>query len=394
MAGKTGTMIIRNGDVLLPDGTIETCDVSIHDGKIGFERAASHHETEIDAAGNYVLPGLIDLHTHGIGTVSTDKGTLEEYAHLEASRGTTTFYPTLFGPPEVNAANFRRYFSETDDLRKTPQILGFRLESPYLAQTGAGVSKDLAPISSKITGMLREAGRGFIKLWDVSPELDGAPGCIRELSEDGIIVSIAHTLATIEQARIAVDSGARLVTHLFDTFELPDITDPDPGVYPAGLVDYLLVEDRVTCEIIGDGTHVHPLLVEKTFRCKTPGRLVFVTDSNYGAGLPPGRYTLPGSWGNVEIDGCNNGVRMLDRNMELAGSALTPLDSFRNALKLFGKDIATASRVCSKTPAELMGLNKGEIAEGRDGDIIILDRQLELRYTIVGGVVVYKNERS
>ena len=110
------------------------------------------------------------------------------------------------------------------------------------------------------------------------------------------------------------------MTHLFDTFELPDNTHPDPGVYPAGIVDYFLVEDRVMCEIIGDGTHVHPLLVEKTFRCKSPERIVFVTDSNYGAGLPTGEYLLPGSWGNVRIDGCNNGVRMLDRNMALAGT--------------------------------------------------------------------------
>ena len=140
---------------------------------------------------------------------------------------------------------------------------------------------------------------------------------------------------------------------------------PIPASYPAGLTDYFLIEDRVTCEIIGDGTHVHPILVEMTFRCKTPDRLAFVTDSNYGAGLPPGRYLLPGSWGNVEIKTCNDGIRMLDRDMELAASALTPLDGFHNAVRMFGKDIATASRVCSRTPARLLGLNKGEIVPGR-----------------------------
>ena len=164
----------------------------------------------------------------------------------------------------------------------------------------------------------------------------------------------------------------------------------DPGVYPAGLTDYLLVEDRITCEIIGDGTHVHPLLVEKTFRCKTPDKIAFVTDSNYGAGLPPGNYKSPGSRGICAINGSNNGIRMLDRGMVLAGSALTPVDCFRNAFELFRKDIATASIVCSRTPAELLGLNKGEIATGRDGDIIVLDSGFEVKYTIVGGKIVYK----
>lgn len=236
--------------------------------------------------------------------------------------------------------------------------------------------------------MLLAAGGGLIRIWDISPELPGAVDEIRYLSERGIVCSLAHTQTTIAQARAAVDAGARLVTHLFDTFVLPVMTDP--GVYPAGLVDYLLTEDRVTCEIIADGTHVHPLLVEKALRCKTADRLAFVTDSNYGAGLPPGRYTLPNDWGPVAIDGPNNGVRLLERGMVLSGSALTPLDVFRNAVQMFNKDIATASRLCSVAQARLLGLNKGEIAIGKDADVIVLDEQLELVCTIAAGGLVYQ----
>ena len=201
--------------------------------------------------------------------------------------------------------------------------------------------------------------------------------------------SLAHTLASIEVTRESVDAGARLITHLFDMFPLPDITDPDPGVYPAGLTDYLLIEDRIVCEIIGDGTHVHPILVEITLRCKTAEKTVFVTDSNYGAGLPPGRYLPPGSWGNIEIKSCNDGVRMLDRDMELAGSALTPIDSFRNAVRLFNQDLRTASRLCSKTPAELLDLNKGEIVVGRDADILVINKDFNVKFTIVSGDVIF-----
>jgi N-acetylglucosamine-6-phosphate deacetylase len=236
--------------------------------------------------------------------------------------------------------------------------------------------------------MLLHAGGGHIKLWDIAPELDGAAETTAQLSALGIVVSIAHTYASIEQAKAVVDAGAKSVTHLFDTFEVP--TDDGTGVYPCTLIDYLLVEDRVCCEIIGDGTHVPSTLVEKTFRCKSPERLVFVTDSNVGAGLPTGTLTLPGGWGAAYVDGPNNGVRLVDRDMLLSGSALTPIDAFRNAVELFGKGLATASRICSRTPAELLGVSKGVLAPRMDADIIILSHNLELLCTISRGKIVYR----
>jgi len=183
-----------------------------------------------------------------------------------------------------------------------------------------------------------------------------------------------------------VDAGARLVTHLFDTFVLPEMSEP--GAYPAGLVDYILIEDRLTCEIIGDGTHVDPVLVEKALRCKSPERIAFVTDSNRGAGLPPGRYSL-GEWGNIVVNGPNDGLRLVDRDMILAGSALTPIAAMRNSIQLFGQNLHETVQLCSRTPARLMGLNKGEIAPGRDADLVVLSPELELSHSICAGSVVY-----
>lgn len=381
--GASRSLVISGGNVLLADGTIAACDVLTEGGiitKIGADLAG---DETIDARGSYVLPGLVDIHNHGIGFESVGEGDLKRYAQLEASRGATTFFPTFFAPAEEIEQQLRRHLAETDDLRETPNVGGFRLESPYLADASGGLPKDTAQITPATTNMLLEAGKGRIKIWDVSPEMAGATGLIRELSAKGIICSMAHTTATIEQAAAAVDAGARLVTHLFDTFEMP--VETDIGVYPAGLTDYLLVEDRVACEIIGDGTHVHPLLVEKTIRCKTAANTVFVTDSMLGAGLPLGEYVLPSGWGNAVVDGSNNGVRLVDRDMELMGSALTPIDGFRNAVRLFGKDIATASRLCSGTPARLLGLNKGELAIGRDADVIVLSLELDLKHVVCGG---------
>jgi N-acetylglucosamine-6-phosphate deacetylase len=388
MRGAQSSLVIRSGAVLPPAGEPAQTDVLIEGGGIREIAPGLQAETVIDAAGAYVLPGIIDLHVHGVCRESLEQGALLDFARLEAERGATTFFPSFFGAPQATAELMARHRRETNELRDVPQVGGFRLESPYLASTGAGAGDDLAPITSGTTETLLEAGGGHIRIWDISPELPGAPDAVRRLAGRGILCSIAHTGCTVQQARAAVDAGAGLVTHFYDVFPLPDLTDPDPGVYPSGLTDYLLIEDRVGCEIIGDGTHVHPHLVEITLRCKTPARVAFVTDGNCGAGLPPGRYTTP-KWGDIVVDGPNHGVRLPDRGMGLAGSALTPIDSLRNAVRLFGKDLATASCLCSTTPARLMGLNKGEIAVGRDADLIILSPELELLHTIVAGRVAY-----
>jgi len=387
------SLVVKNGLVLLPDGKLASTSVTIENGRIASIGTQTKAPNVLDAGGAIVAPGFIDLHTHGIGHESVG-GSLGEVAGLESALGATTFFPTLFCPPEEAAEMMRRHLNETDHLRQLPQVGGFRLESPYLGDAGGGLSKDLAPISQDMTDRLLEAGGGHIRIWDFSPELPGAPEAIKDLAGKGVICSLAHTKATIEQARAAVNAGARLVTHLFDVFPLPTATDSDAGTYPVGLVDYLLVEDRVVCEIIPDGTHVHPILVEKAFRCKPSTGLVFVTDGNFGAGLPPGEYPLAGGQGILRINGPNDGLRLADRGLALAGSALTPVDGFRNAVKLFRKDLATASRVCSRNPAILMGLNKGEIKAGRDGDLVILNEKLDVLQTIVAGRVIYKNPAS
>ncbi len=386
MKAQAPSLVIRNGRVLAGQGTLQPASILIRGGRIAAIGPDLRGETCLEAGGLTIVPGLIDLHTHGIARESA-VGSLAQMARREAQAGATLFFPTLFGPPEETCRHLRRHLEETDSLRLTPQVGGFRLESPYLADPSAGLPQDCAPVSDALTGRLLEAGQGHIRIWDLSPELPGAAETIARLSRLGIACSLAHTTATIEQARAAVDAGARLVTHLFDTFAMPPMTDL--GVYPAGLTDYLLLEDRVACEIIPDGTHVPPLLVEKTFRCKPPGGLVFITDGNFGAGLPPGDYELPQAWGRVRIRSPYDGIRLIDRGMELASSALSPIDAFRAAVRLFGKDLAAASRVCARNPARLLGLNKGEIAVGRDADLLLLDADLQVRTTLVGGATVF-----
>jgi N-acetylglucosamine-6-phosphate deacetylase len=383
MADQLG---IRNGQLVLPDGRITGADLLIRDGRIEEIGPGLRAPKEIDASGCYVLPGLIDLHAHGMAGVGAD-GDLAELCRRQLERGATTFYPTFYHRAEEAAELMRRHRKETDELRAVPQAAGFRLEMPYLADDGGPGPHSVFAISDDVTSMLLDAGGGHVRIWDISPELGRATETISRLASQRIICSIAHTHCTVEQCRTAVEAGARLATHLFDVFFQPEVQDADAGVYPAGVVDYLLIEDRVVAEIIGDGTHVAPMLVEQAFRCKTPERLAFITDSSEASGMPPGRYTFFGH--EVICTNPNEGARDADSGY-LAGSAMTAMDSLRNIVRLFGKSLGVAAQVCAATHARLMGLNKGEIAPGKDADLIVVDRQLNLLHTIGGGRVLWQ----
>jgi N-acetylglucosamine-6-phosphate deacetylase len=378
-------MAITNGRVLTARGDVEALDLLVSEGLIVEIAPALSATTELDAQGGFVLPGIINLHVHGLGHESPSADTLFRMGELAAQSGNTAFCLTLLSSPEEMQEQMRRHRETTDEFRLLPQCLGFRLEGPYLFHSGGGPAEAVLPVDPALTQALLEAGGEHIRIWDISPELPGTRDLIAELTARGVVCSLAHSSCSIQQAQEAVEAGLSLVTHMFDAFELPTMTDP--GVYPAGLMDYLLVDDRVTAEIIPDGTHVHPLLVEKTLRCKSSTGVIFVTDSNVGAGLPPGQYDLPWAEGLIDIVDENSGARV---DGMLAGSALTPLGMLRNAVTMFGCGLSRAWELCSRNPARLLGLNKGEIAPGRDADLIVLDEELNLLYTVVAGEVVHR----
>jgi N-acetylglucosamine-6-phosphate deacetylase len=383
-------MLIKNGIILHHDRLRPGWDLRIEGRQIaalGPDLVPTPGERVLDADGCYVLPGLVDLHNHGIGHVMAQYDSLVEYSRLMAAAGATACLPTLLGSPAENIEVMRRGLAETDGFRRTPNLIGFRPEITYLAKTGAGSAAALTKITAETTEALYRAAQGMIRIWDVSPELEGALPFIRWCRERGIVTSLAHSSASIEQARRAVDAGLSLVTHFYDTFDPPPQTDP--GVYPAGLTDYIQVEDRLTVELIPDGVHVHPLLVEKTFRCKGPGRIAFVTDGVKGAGNPPGIYD--GLYPGVQVEvTADRGVRRKPDDA-LSGSALTPIQCLRNAVQRFGRSLVVASILCARTPAQVLGLRrKGYLAAGMDADILIATQDLAVTTTIVGGEVLYQ----
>jgi len=383
-------MLIKNGSVLHYDRIEAGSDLRVKDGKIvaleaGLTPVAN--ERILDASGCHALAGLIDLHNHGLFHVMVQNDGLLEYSRLLLGQGITSCVPTLGGTPQENIEVMQTGLKETDYFRLTPNLIGFRPEITYVAKTGAGSAASLTKITPETTEAIYEGGEGFIKIWDVAPELDGAVPFIRWAADHGIVTSLAHSSATVKETRRAIEAGLSLVTHFYDTFELAVQTDP--GVYPAGLTDYIQIEDRLTVEIVPDGVHVHPYLVQKTFRCKGLERIAFVTDGVKGAGSPPGVYD--GLYEGVQVEvTADRGVRRASDDA-LSGSAITQLQSLRNAVQKFGRSIVEASILCSRTPAQVLGLkSKGYLAAGMDADIIVLDSNLELKTTIVGGEVVYR----
>ncbi len=384
---KTRTLI-RNGKVLEDDTLQEGKSLLIEGEAIAAIVPGSPEpgaDRIIDAQGGYVLPGLVDMHTHGLRDVMVDKDDIFRFSLLQLEYGVTACLPTLAGSPTANMARMKTILEQTRDLALTPNLVGFRPEIMYLVDASGGPAASLARPTPELTAAVWGASGGLIWIWDISPEIVGALPFISWCASRGIVASMAHSSATLAQVKDAVAAGMSLVTHLYDLFPMPK--EEDEGVYPAGVTDYINVEDRLCAEIIPDGVHAHPLLVEKTLRCKGLDRVAFITDSLKGAGNTPGVYEglIPGEPVEVTRD---RGIRRISDGI-LSGSALTQLAGFRNAVRKFGRSVAQASRLCARTPARILGLkSKGYLAPGMDADVIVLDPQLEIRLVVLRGEVV------
>lgn len=386
--------VIKNGRVITPNATISGY-VLVEDGiikEIGEGEYAAEADKVIDAEGNYVSPGFIDLHTHGAGGADFMDGTVEAFldaAKMHAAHGATLVYPTtLTSSNEVLFDTFVNYEKALELNTEGSAFGGLHLEGPYFNPARAGAQdprylrnpdpKDYLEILSRSNHIARVS---------FSPELEGAPEFAAELSKRGIIASAGHTDATFEEIDEAYQSGCSLITHFFSCIS----TIVRKNSYrTAGVLEYGYYQDGMAVEIIADGCHVPESLLKLIVKVKGHDDVVLVTDSMRGAGMPEGPSILGGL---ADGQACiiEDGVAKLMDRSGFAGSVCTTDRLIRTMTTLAGVTVEQAVKMASYNPARVMGIadRKGSLEVGKDADIVIFNDNVDVAATMVGGRVVY-----
>lgn len=317
----------------------------------------------IDLDGRLVVPGFIDLHNHGgLGTAFGDDedGTRDAIA-MHRRAGTTTIIASV-ATAEISVMRARvELLARAAD---EGEIEGIHLEGPFLAHSHRGAHDPtllLAPDLRVFKDLVR-AGRGHVRVVTIAPELDGAMEIVDAAVASGIVVAIGHTGADDVTAARAFDRGATLVTHLFNGMR--GIGHRDPGPVPVALRD-----DRVTVELITDGHHIHPLVVELVLTAFERARVALITDASFATGLGDGSHEAAGS--RIVV---RDGEARLADGSSLAGSVLTLERAFRNCLD-GGIPLARVVAATSTTPARAIRIDErvGSLSTGMQADLVVWD---------------------
>ncbi|MDN3240626.1 N-acetylglucosamine-6-phosphate deacetylase [Glycomyces tritici] len=362
-----GVLLPAVGRIVTPDGIVN--GTLIVDG----DRFEGVLEREGEPTG-WVLPGFVDVHCHGGGGFSLANGDPESArgaAAFHASRGTTTLVASLVSSTHGFLLDATRALKP---LVAEGVLAGVHFEGPYISAAKCGahrveVLRD--PDLSELTELI-EAGRldgktGAVKMVTIAPELEGALEAIEFLDQRGVVPAIGHTNASWEQTVAGIDAGAQAATHLFNAMRA--FNHREPGPIPA-----LLDDERIFSEIVADPVHLHPGTMRFAFDTSLPAWTLLVSDAMDAAGLDDGRYMLGRH--EVEVAG---GVATVAGTDIIAGSTITLLDAFRNAVRLAGQSVEAASQMASATPAELLGLGDvGAIETGKLADAVVLDEYYKL----------------
>ncbi|WP_327116129.1 N-acetylglucosamine-6-phosphate deacetylase [Streptomyces sp. NBC_01341] len=369
MAGRADSTVLAGARVVLPTGTVENGRVIIEGTRIA--GSTPEGARTVDLSGHWVVPGFVDIHNHGGGGTSFATGSAEDVlagARAHRAHGTTTVVAsTVTGEMDFLA----RQAGMLSELVEQGELAGIHFEGPFISpcRKGAhseGLLRDPDPAEVR---KLLEAARGTARMVTLATELPGGIESVRLLAEHGVIAAVGHTDASYEQTVEAIDAGATVATHLYNA--MPAIGHRTPGPVSA-----LLEDERVTVELINDGTHLHPAAFELAYHHAGADRVALITDAMDAAGAGDGHYEL----GPLAVE-VRDGVARLVEGGSIAGSTLTLDTAFRRAVTIDRIPVEHVVQSISATPARLLGMydRVGSLDPGKDADIVVLDAGFALR---------------
>jgi len=394
---------LHNGTVLSGFAVMDNSSVLVEDGTIAdifpnqrYGHNFGHDVETIDVGGAYITPGFIATHIHGYGGYGTDDAVYPEArpekevvsSMLEMSRclvkhGVTAFNPTVY-PARVDVlteaiAKIVSAMGHEDGAR----IMGLHLEGPFLSPLKLGVQRPetVSPADIAYMERLIHASKGHIVNMTVAPEIDGMRELALYCTKKGIILQAGHTAAGYEEMADGMQAGILHATHMFNAMSKLDQRNPNA-------VGAILTNPEVSCEIVADGIHVHPVLIKLLAQNKPMEKIVLVTDSLKCTGEEKGPF-----FANGEEMVLKGGLFRRKTDDIIAGSALTMIRGVQNLVK-FGFSLVDAVKTASTSPARVMRYSKkGVIAPGMDADIAVFDKEFNVRVTMVGGEIKYDNLR-
>ncbi|WP_142686097.1 N-acetylglucosamine-6-phosphate deacetylase [Chitinophaga polysaccharea] len=387
---------IINGRLITPFRVIASGSVLVKDGRIaaaGEGTIPDYADRVIDAGGNYIAPGFIDLHIHGGGGHDFMDGTVNAFLRItetHARYGTTAMVPTTLTAEKSGLLHtLDIYRQAVAQPHNGASFLGIHLEGPYFAMSQRG-AQDPRYIRNPDPAEYREVldYSEHIVRWSVAPELPGALEMGNYLRRKGVLPAIAHTDAVYEEVVKAVECGYTLATHFYSA--MSGVTRRNLYRY-AGVIESVYLIDEIDAEVIADGAHLPAPLLKLIYKIKGPDRIALITDAMRAAGMPPGKSVLGPLNGGLEVI-VEDGVAKLPDGSAFAGSVATTDRLVRNMVNLAGVPVAEAVRMMSYTPARIMGVDnlKGTLAAGKDADIIIFDDDIRVQLTMVSGKVVHR----
>lgn len=380
-------LLLKNAQVYQNGSFIHT-EVICREGRIAAIKSGLAPDCDMpvfDCTGKRLVPGFIDIHTHGAAGVDVNAASdkeLQKISRFFASQGTTSWLASVLTDTQEQTLWCIGQIQQAMRSRAGAQLLGVHLEGPFLASDYKGAMPEylLQKGSIALFDQYWQAAQGAIKYITVSPEVEGVPALISHIS-DRVVVALGHSGADYETSMHCIASGARCITHTFNAMKL--MHQHFPAIMGAAL------ESDAYCEAICDGRHLHPGTVRILLKAKGWDRVVAVTDSIMAAGLPDGRYKL--GVNDVIVE---EGDAKLAENGVRAGSTLTTAAALKNLLEFTGKSLEQVLPLLTINPANAlrMGDKKGTIEVGKDADLVLLDEQLEVQATIVGARCVYQAE--